>query len=160
MIVPLTLQQTQTFGLNLWLNSSDPNFYLVWFILFNLSVSTCMTIEKSNLFRVLLKAMLRLVCSFDLRFLLTWLCLIGLFFLFCSLLVRMDQSRKLLIDLCHCSFACMVKLAKRLVWRTLQWFDWFHTALAREIDLHLTLWLDHVIREEFSPFVQRILSVT
>ena len=31
----------------------------------------------------------------------------------------MGKSRKLLVDLCHCSFVCMMKLSKRLVRATI-----------------------------------------
>jgi len=57
--------------------------------------------------------------TFNLGFLLTLLRLVGLFLPFFRLLVRMDKSRKLLVDLCHCSFVRMMKLSKRLIWATI-----------------------------------------
>ena len=57
--------------------------------------------------------------AFDLGFLLTLLRLVGLFLLFCRLLIRIGKSRKLLIDLCYYSFVCIIKLSKRLIRATI-----------------------------------------
>lgn len=57
--------------------------------------------------------------AFDLGFLLTLLRLVGLFLLFFRLLVRMGKSRKLLVDLCYCSFVRIMKLSKRLIRATI-----------------------------------------